>query len=349
MSFSVLCVIRGKLGDTLAAFAAVQGLQVQHPDWQICVLTRSNYLPLLRHETGIAVQGFEHRLDLYRRLVTWWVTGKRFDALAVLWGFGPAIETIGHWVRARRKIYFRATPSGLFDTTVDVPPAVQLVETPWHVLRALSPDLAKPTRLAQPGLRCHVQTLAQPGARAIAVVPVADEARRTLSISAVRMMIAHAQQHWPQHAIWLLLNPNDRFVGPMLGQSWPTGIEVKSFPSLDDLLRLYAQVDAVIGTDTGLYHLAAALSIPTTIFFGPTEPEKVVLDAQALVQPLRLAALAGQHCEVKTCADPICIERIVAQYAGATAVAALERAPVDCPLRRAAIKSTPAPPTPAPA
>jgi len=53
------------------------------------------------------------------------------------------------------------------------------------------------------------------------------------------------------------------------------GIEVLPKTSLLALATLLLQAKAVIAVDTGIGHLAAALSVPTISLYGPTDPAKI--------------------------------------------------------------------------
>ncbi len=49
---------------------------------------------------------------------------------------------------------------------------------------------------------------------------------------------------------------------------------VFSEESIDDAARLLIGADAFIGNDAGMTHVAAALGVPTTALFGPTDPNR---------------------------------------------------------------------------
>ncbi len=71
---------------------------------------------------------------------------------------------------------------------------------------------------------------------------------------------------------------------------------------------------AYYGADTGLYHLAAAMDIPATVVFGPTQPGRIILPRQNAAS-VRLEVLAEEHCDVKACRNPVCIEQACANLA----------------------------------
>lgn len=53
------------------------------------------------------------------------------------------------------------------------------------------------------------------------------------------------------------------------------GVEVLPKTSLSELAGLLAHADGAVSVDTGLGHLAAALSVPTVSIYGPTDPKEV--------------------------------------------------------------------------
>ena len=83
MARRVLFVIRGKLGDTLVAFATVRAYADAFPDDEVTLLTRGAYAALLRGERGIRVIGFSSRLGMLGFLLKLRF-GPHFDALLVL-------------------------------------------------------------------------------------------------------------------------------------------------------------------------------------------------------------------------------------------------------------------------
>lgn len=52
------------------------------------------------------------------------------------------------------------------------------------------------------------------------------------------------------------------------------GVEIVPKSTLSELAQLLAQAKAVVGVDTGLSHLAAALAVPTISLYGATNPAK---------------------------------------------------------------------------
>ena len=87
----------------------------------------------------------------------------------------------------------------------------------------------------------------------------------------------------------------------------------------------------LLTTDTGVYHLAASIGVPCTVFFGPTQPDKIVMPEQAGIEKVRLPSLANAHCEVKDCQQPFCLNLAVDRWCGGkTDIPDTGRLPVGC-------------------
>lgn len=324
----VLFVIRGKLGDTLVAYATVRRYADSYPSDEVTLLTRAGYAALLAGEAGVRLRGFSSRLGMLLRLLRLRLE-PAFDALLVLWGFGAPIEWIGRLVRARRKVYLDDRHPAIYPEHADPSPMQLQSEPMWRVARKFEPALAQPDRLAIPSLA----RLRNPDSGAIGIAPLADEARRIMAPATLdALMRAIAARH-PGAAMRIFINRADRGADALLGMRLPAGAEFRFFPGLDDLVRELSRVARLYCTDTGVYHLAASMGVPSTVFFGPTQPWKIVLPAQPSVSTARLAVLGGEHCEEKACAAPLCLDAAIGAFAGEVPLRKLSETPAACPLR----------------
>jgi len=194
----------------------------------------------------------------------------------------------------------------------------------WRVLRCLDPGLPRPQRLELPGLA------ALRGARgsAIGLVPFADEPRRNMDAASVVALAGEIARRHPGDPIWILVDPGE---AARIGAPLPPGVEFVSFATLEELIDRYARLKAWYGTDTGPYHLAVAMGIPTTTFFGPTQPLRNSFPAQPDLERVRLSVLGNEHCEQKQCAHPLCLHQAVANFAGAPCATRLQETPAGCP------------------
>ena len=327
----ILFAIRSKLGDTLISFQCVRAFADAFPDSQVTLLTRSAYATLLRAEHGIRVIGFDSRIEMVLRLLWLRFSEPAFDVLAVLWGSGPPIRLIGRLVRATRKIaWSRKFAPDIFEQG-QLPQDPLLIDPAASVIQVFAPDFASPRTLSIPSLGARYRS--QRGNAAIGIAPIADEARRNLDPPTLLLLIAELRRKHLDVPIRVFVNPGNAGSEAVIAMALPAGCELRTFRDLNTLVSDYMHLAAWFGTDTGLYHLAAAIGIPATVFFGPTQAHKIVMPAQKNVQAFRLAALGDMHCEEKACNRPLCLHASLAVWSHAAAATRLEETPPACPLR----------------
>jgi ADP-heptose:LPS heptosyltransferase len=321
--------LRGKLGDTIVSFASVRAYADAHPGDDVTLLVRANYAPLFREEQGIRVIGFSSRLAMFARLAAMRWFEAPFDALLVLLGAGPPMLRLGTMVRARRKIFHDGRFSSVYPEWPETPPDHLHYEPAWRTARVYTPELAAPQSSRIPSIISR----RRPG-HIIGIAPISDEPRRTIGPKTVHALIASLAQRHPGHAIHVLVNSNDKEARPLLAAGLPAGATMRDFPTLEALVEELSVLDHLHSTDTGLFHLAAAMGVPLTTYFGPTQPWKIGFPAQPDLQRIRLAALGGEHCEEKGCRNPVCLDKAVALHAGAAIDATIDGTPQGCLLRR---------------
>jgi ADP-heptose:LPS heptosyltransferase len=333
----VLFVIRGKLGDTISAFATVRAYAEAHPADAITLLVRANYAPLFAQERGLRLVGFSSRLAMFAKLAWLRWTEPPFDALLVLLGFGPPVRRLGQMVRAARKVYLDGRFRDVYPEWPEIPPDHVQSEPAWRVARVFAPGLAQPQRVHIPSLAA----LRRPRGSsppAIGIAPVSDEPRRSMGPAVLRALIEALARERPGSAIHVLVNRADADAQPLLamarGSGLPAGAQLREFPRLEDLFAELAGLAHLHATDTGLYHLAAAMGVPLTTYFGPTQPQRNGFPAQPELTRVRIAALGGGHCEEKGCLRPVCLEIAVARHHGVEPPAyELAERPPGCLLR----------------
>lgn len=327
----ILFAIRSKLGDTLISFQCVRAFADAFPESEVTLLTRSAYADVLRAEAGIRVIGFDSRIEMALRLLWLRWSEPAFDVLAVLWGSGPPIRLIGRLARATRKVaWSRKFAPDIFEEG-QLPQDHWLIDPAASAIRTFAPDFVPPRALAIESLGARYRS--QRGNTAIGIVPIADEARRNLDPPTLLQLIAELRRKHGDAPIRMFVNPGNAGSEALLAMTLPAGCELRTFRDLGALVSEYMHLAAWIGTDTGLYHLAAAIGIPATVFFGPTQPHKIVMPAQKNVQVFRLAALGDTHCEEKACTRALCLHASLAVWSHAAAATRLEETPPACPLR----------------
>lgn len=325
----VLFVLRGKLGDTVVCFATVRAYADAFPDDEVTLLVRANYAPLFEREAGMRVIGFSNRLAMFAKLALIRLFEPPFDALLVLLGAGPPIARLGKLVRARRKIFLDGRFRDQYPEWPEIPAQHLHSEPAWRVARMVAPELAPPQWSRIPSLAARRRP-----ARVIGIAPISDEPRRTMSPRMVHALIAVLAQRHAGYAIHVLVNTADEEARPLLGAGLPAGARFCNFRTLQALVEELSILEHLHSTDTGLYHLAAAMGVPLTTYFGPTQPWKNGFPAQPDLTRVRLAALGGEHCEEKGCQRPVCLEKSVALHVGAAIDSSIGGTPQGCLLRR---------------
>jgi ADP-heptose:LPS heptosyltransferase len=334
MARRFLFVLRTKLGDTLIHFQTVQAFAARHPRDETWLLVRRDYAPLLAGTPAVRFVYFGNRAELIARLLWLRVAAKPFDALTVLTGYGETMLQIARLVRAPRRLFFDARFPAAYPEYPRAYEETSLVDRSWETARLLDPGLPKPRALALPALAARrAPRAAERGP--VGVVPLANELRKNMDAAALAALVECVRAAHPGRAVWILLNPADRGAADLLRGPLPAGAELRTFRSLADLVPLYGELGAWYGTDTGLYHLAAALGIPATVFFGPTQPRLIVMPAQPDIAAVRLHALGEAHCDEKACTRPVCLHQCVAVWCGERAAPWLADTPAACPLRAA--------------
>lgn len=324
----VLFVIRGKLGDSLVAFATVRSYADTFPHDAVWLITRAHYAGLFAEEANVRVIGFSSRLDLFALLLKLRLQ-PAFDALLVLWGFGTPIKWIGRLVRARRKIYLDGRYSKIYPEYADLSPHRLQSEPMWQVARIFEPALPQPNYLRVPSLAAK----RRPHPTDIGVAPLADEPRRILSPQMLANVLRMMSLRHPGAPVRVFVNPSDRGAAELISAGLPDGAAFHFFRQIDDLLRGFSTLAHIYCTDTGLYHLAASMGIPATVFYGPSQPWRTMMPAQAGSRGVRLTVLGGEHCEEKACDAPVCIDAAVRAASNCTPPESITGPPPGCPLR----------------
>jgi len=313
----------------VTCFATVRAFVDAFPDDDVTLLVRANYGPLFRNEQGVRVVDFSSRIVMFAKLAAMRWLEPPFDALLVLLGSGAPILRLGRMVRARRKIFLDARLREVYPEWPEVPQIHLQSEPAWHVARMFAPELALPRSSRVPSLAA----LHRP-ARVIGIAPVSDEPRRTMNPAIVHALIAALVKQHPGHAIHVLVNTDDEEARPLLEAGLPAEARLRNFPTLQVLVEELSVIDHLHSTDTGIFHLAAAMGIPLTTYYGPTQPWKNGFPGQPDLTRVRLAALGGDHCEEKGCQRPVCLEKAVALHVGAAIDSGIDGTPPGCLLRR---------------
>lgn len=331
MAPRVLFLVRDKLGDTLIASALAVAWARQNPGVSVSLMVRSAYVPFLAGETSVRVVPYANSMQAFCFGLLSRTMGRSYDALVVLRGFGERVARFGRVTRAKRKIYFNSRLAPAFP---EYPPALSREEEEqrpiWDAtcrsLRVLSPDYCCPSSLSLPNLARRWR----PVDGFIGIFPVTDEPRKNLSIFALKAVIRQLKSEFPGRPLRILIRHEGEggFCEEMVD-----GVSVVCFLSIEGLLEQFSTMGQYVGADTGPFHVAAAMGIPARIFFGPTQPQKIIFPQQD-AEGWRVFGLGQAHCDEKGCRTPVCIDQAALNFSKETDCLPLsESLPQKCPLR----------------
>ena len=283
MTKRILAIRPRALGDVVLTEPALRALRCGHPGARLDVLTYPRYAPLLEplpvvdrvislpRESG-AMPGLIGRLR-----------GERYDLVvdffgnprsALLTAASGASGRAGYDVRGRRWAYRTIVPRNVpapgerteYAGASHVRLAGALGGVPDGVdVRLVLPDAARAR--ARDALAAAGVT---DPARTVGVVPAGTWATKTWPLSHFAVLVASLERAgWPVVAI---LGPGEESAGARLEALAPG---VRRLPPLESTLVLaaaVAELAALVGTDSGPRHLAAAAGRPTFAWFGPADP-----------------------------------------------------------------------------
>lgn len=309
---SVLLLIRDKLGDSLIAANVALALAKARPDWAISLLIRSDYAYPLRGEDGVEVIPFKNGIDAMRLVVWWRLSGRKFDKFVVLRGFGTRTRYLIKSIPAKEVIVHDQRLADLADYLAAPASSDNLAEEPHYgpslrAARALVADLPRPEKIEFAAL-AHAWRSGKK--RFVAICPLSDEPRRNIPTDAIEHLVECLGRKYPGLDVVVLVRRRSdlRVLGRL------PDVPFRFFQTLPDLCRILADCISYYGTDTGLLHLAMAMNMPCTVFFGPTQPIRVLPKLQPDTLAIRTAILADKHCNIKSCKNAVCIARAVEEY-----------------------------------
>lgn len=320
-------LIRDKLGDTIIAFQGLAAYRAAHPEDEITVMVHGHYLPLIQEEPGYRLVPYTSSLQATLWALRRRIFGRRYDAIVVLRGFGEKIGRLARIVPADKRIHFLSRMPSIFtDSPIPLPQEEDarqtLIAPVVRALRQVSGNIPPPSALFLPML-ARMRTSPE----SIVVCPVTDEARKNIAPDDVTRMLSEIRRRHPDVPVRVLVRTSGE-QGFEVGRPI-MGAKVVAFGSIAGLLQELSKAAFYYGADTGLYHVAAAMGIPSVVFFGPTQPYKVMLPEQT-AWAVRLVALDQDHCNIKSCKTPVCLQNAITSWAGLPMPES--RLPDGCPL-----------------
>ena len=134
------------------------------------------------------------------------------------------------------------------------------------------------------------------------------------------------------HGVWVIGSRGDQALGAAIAEAAPGTVNLAGRTRLADAVDLLSLADAVVTNDSGLMHVACALSVRVVALYGSTSPDFTPpLDANAQVLSLGLDC---QPCFQRQC--PLGHFKCLRELKPADVVQALRWEPSACPSARSA-------------
>ena len=281
----VLALRPRALGDVVLVTPALRALAASGAELE--VVTEARYRPLLEGLDGIArVSTLERDTAGTLRLIGD-LRRRRFDLAVDFFGNSrtaliarlSARRTAGYALRGRQRLYDLVVPRALeFAPGTDGRPRreyaaathVRLAVAAGGVSDGIETRVALPDRSAASAESLLRSAGIRDPRRAIGLVAAGTWPTKMWPVGHSGMLAQSLlDAGWE---VLLLSGPGEEAVSSVVRRHAPTARELPSC-GVGDLAAVIHELAAVVGTDSGPRHLAAALGVPTFAWFGPTHPD----------------------------------------------------------------------------
>lgn len=330
---AVLAIRLRAMGDVVLTTPAFASLAAGHAGRALVVATDERYVPLVRglpFVSEVIGVGRTHAATLEaaraaRRLgVTTAVDFFGNSRSALIARGSGASRVFGYDLRARSRLYDVTVPR---ETRVpgdrrEHASAVhlRLATAAGGAAVPLAPHVAVSEASRAEAVRLLAEAGVTEGARPIGLVAAGTWATKTWPVSHSAVLAARLIA--AGHEVLLLDGPGEEAVTRRLRALTPA-VRVLPVCGLPALVAVIERLRAVVGTDSGPRHLAAALGVPSFAWFGPTHPDTWNPPGEA--HGYWRTALPCRGCDRTKCAHWNCLPSLSPDEAAGLVLAHLER------------------------
>lgn len=283
MSEAILAIRLRALGDVVLTTPALRALKRGHPHAVLEVVTDPRYaeivtwLPEVSRVWALersALSAWRLAGTLRQRRYEWVVDFFGNPRSATLVQLCGARRSAGFEVRGRRHVYRVRVPRDVQGSHGGRERAsaahLRLAAAVGGVDDGGPPRLPLPDAARASGRRLIEGAGVRRPARAIGLVAAGTWATKTWPAANAALLARRLLE--AGHEVLLIAGPGEESVTSVVTRHAP---EVRVLPPCDvaSLAGAIAHLEAVVGTDSGPRHLAAALGVPTYAWFGPTHPD----------------------------------------------------------------------------
>jgi lipopolysaccharide heptosyltransferase II len=309
------------LGDAVMALPALAAVRRAYADRAIVIAARPSVAPLFREQT---IAGAEEVLVVDERSETGQIRAAQADAVLLLPNSFRSAWTARLAGVRERWGYLASGRGWLLTRGVRRPRAagrpLHHVEYYRALVKGLGIELGED---AIPRLQARVSTLEKadallersgiaPGQRIAGFAPGAayGTAKRWPPDRVATVIVALARRGT---TAVLVGAAGDRDTGRAIESALPTGVTAVNLigrTSLGELIGVVARCAAFVSNDSGAMHVAAALGVPVTALFGPTD-ERVTAPMSAGGADVIVRDVFCRPCLLRECPiDHRCMKRI---------------------------------------
>lgn len=333
MSEIVLAVRLRALGDVVLVTPALRALARGHADAEIHAVTDPRYAPLLEGAPGVArvwplerTSAASLRLvgELRRRRVRAAVDFFGNPRSALVASRCGAARVHGYALRGRARAYTHTVPRELRPgpdrREYAAATHVRLAESAGGVADGLDARLPIAPGAFEEAARLFAQVGLGAPERTVGLVAAGTWPTKTWPVSHVAMLARALAD--AGHPLLLIAGPDEDAVTRRLVALAPA-VRVLPACGVAAMVAVIARLRALVGTDSGPRHVAAAFGVPTFSWFGPTHPDTWNPPGDA--HGHWRTSLPCRACDLTACPHWNCLPGLDPERASAHVLAHLER------------------------